>query len=773
MGIMDGMFSINNITKSFRNLPFLENIANVMDSLHGDDLDEIMRKEAKRVDDFIDTYDLGMEEDPYALADEADIDVDPLALANEYFATSGDPMFEGLDAAVAEAVAEGGFIQRPPEERDRPDNWLMDYLNQLGAGGMHQEPSMPPGFPMIAPDDVYETDGDLPLGWDPFATAGGVDLSTLGIDTANPLTALSGLLAQGEQLTEAGGGPMADFGMGAGGDMASTTLREANRKLEAQNTLGLLLDRDNLATTAEIIDAISTAIANGSMTKEDVASWIDSPDFGSNLSAGQIKSFYGSLDDLRNAIRPGTVSTEPSFLATITGAAGFDVAPEPGEDTDEGKAEIVQQIEKKQEDISKGIADPQVTPVDGFPIDPNLEPGMDVPKEPTSGSDATAQANQIIGQLGSLADATTDSTTLQEFYDQVFSMEGSGRSDIMSRLPKLYGDTRALWELWNPDLFGVGGAIAQGETLQKWEPTATQFKNFLRNYLSEKPDGSLGRSDYLGAALQTKIDDLTSALIRAESGATYRKDVVLSPEERSRDAWANRLMSEQPDNDSTLMRIAKIYRTQGSNDYFARQLHSYMDQRAQYLRAQGLTEAQIFQNLTRGTAQAEIHKAEISPQTTAIDSMIDGTGEAEMNLNINPNLGTNGAWGTTSYGTGAIKGDIDSIIDSGRSDEKVLHDAISANLRMTGRGSVDSGVQPDPRVGYQAVKGLSSEHLESMPTPFNDAENAKRMKGLPYVTLLVKNGKRTRGTTFVPTTGYQADTGSALRKQRQQERLMI
>jgi hypothetical protein len=60
--------------------------------------------------------------------------------------------------------------------------------------------------------------------------------------------------------------------------------------------------------------------------------------------------------------------------------------------------------------------------------------------------------------------------------------------------------------------------------------------------------------------------------------------------------------------------------------------------------------------------------------------------------------------------------------------------------------------------GYQAysvsqpLETFQKQELESMPEPFDDAENEKRMKGMPYVTKQVdKKGKKIKGATFVPT----------------------
>tara|TARA_Y100000310_G_C20224844_1_gene597438 strand:- start:203 stop:637 length:435 start_codon:yes stop_codon:yes gene_type:complete len=61
------------------------------------------------------------------------------------------------------------------------------------------------------------------------------------------------------------------------------------------------------------------------------------------------------------------------------------------------------------------------------------------------------------------------------------------------------------------------------------------------------------------------------------------------------------------------------------------------------------------------------------------------------------------------------------------------------------RGMPQASFMDDPSSAAQ------QSLIATMPEAFDVAEQAKKDKGLPYSTLLVVNGKKIRGTKFVPT----------------------
>ena len=429
----------------------------------------------------------------------------------------------------------------------------------------------------------------------------------------------------------------------------------------------------------------------------------------------------------------------------------------------------------------------------------SLAPLYDIGGHPTAGMDTaytplsdaataghpTREGDPLINMIGDMRnadDATLETTLAEVFYTTVFQLEDSGRPDVRSKLPDLLNTTSILFELYNPEVHlrypedkdkakhtdtGYTGLALKKD----WDYVGKAYGAFLNDFL--KPGG---RQKYMGQ-LQNSIDTLNTHLARGQQGSIYRGDTA-----GELDIWANYVMTKP----GHLTNLAKIYRTNGRMDYTAQRIHGYLDELAGYWRNMGMSEAEIFSKLTVRSPQKD--RTTDRPSITEEDSILDGTdgsgyGSATRPTEAGPsgaldditavNPSVDPSWGDFQSGD-----DLTKILGSGelanmptpsvRTDDQVLSDAIRAHLTMTGAGNRIGGQPPDPSVEFQAVQGLSPEHLESMPTPYNEEENAKRMKGLPYVTLLVKNGKRTKGTRFVPTRGYKSDAGDQLRKRQQQ-----
>ena len=534
----------------------------------------------------------------------------------------------------------------------------------------------------------------------------------------------------------------------------------AQEKIDQLHTL---LDPNDPASSGEILEDLANMSAEGVLNSDIIRAWIESPQFGRGLNSVDIQRMYGTLDNLVDQITPlmdhldqraqgiNIGGADPSWEALVRSdvltdapvVANFKKALQTGTQPPGATnvpIETMTDIGGHPSDLrSTGVSQPGVSASVDTGGDPSAMTNQGV-NLAAQGSDAGIAGHpsremtqdelmQQIAYLGDAEESTLETTLAEVFYTTVFSMENAGRPEVRSEFPRLLQTTSILFELYNPDVHQLFPKDEEGRefghpewtglvTKNKWDVVGKAYGAFLNDFL--KPGG---REKYMGQ-LQDSIDTLNEYLARGQQGAVYRGEDV-----GDLDVWANAVMTKP----GHLMNLAKIYRTNGRIDYTAQRIHGYLDELAGYWRNMGMSEADIFRKLTVRSPQQD---------RTDADDILDG-GQVPPGESNQPD--------TTTWLEGSQFGaEVSNIMNSGQ---------------FAGMGGNPTDMRTEPQ--SSTIKGLSPEHLESMPTPYNETENAKRMKGLPYVTLLVKNGKRTKGTRFVPTRGYQADAGAALKKQRQ------
>ena len=567
-----------------------------------------------------------------------------------------------------------------------------------------------------------------------------------------------------------------------------------------------LLDPGDPSATGEILEDVARMAAEGDVNVDILRAWIESPAFGRGLDPGDVRRMYGTLDSLVDQIMPLVDHLDEVSTGHRLPPAMYEALTVPGIATGDP---IVEMYKKALQtggpgvnNIPLGDTTPSAHPL----LHGNGDMGTSQPSvSVTDGGDTTTIATQgenllalgsdaataghpsremtqdeLMQQITYLSDAedATLETTLEEvFYTTAFQMPNAGRFEVRRELPGLFTTTSILFELYNPDIHQIFPKDEEGRSYDdpdwtgvagktKWDAVGKAFGAFLNDFLQPG-----GRAKYMGQ-LQESIETLNTYLARGEQGELYRGSDGVT----DMDIWANAVMTKP----GYLRNLAKLYSTGGKMGYTASRIHGYLDELANYWEKMGMSEAEIFRKLTARHTERQ--------DDTDADRILDGDIGSPGELNVPTEAPTVDLFDAELSkimnsgqfaGMGGHPSDLQtqptSNVVGGRSgartDERVLEDAIRANLRRTGRGSVDSGIRPDTSVKQRAVKGLSQEHLESMPLAFNDAENRKRMKGLPYVQLYVKDGKRVRGTTFVPTRGWKASAGTERRKARLMEEL--
>ena len=192
----------------------------------------------------------------------------------------------------------------------------------------------------------------------------------------------------------------------------------------------------------------------------------------------------------------------------------------------------------------------------------------------------------------------------------MYDLEGSGQAEIRSKLPTLLNQTRALFDLYrgpdihnaymdttDPTKFIEGGVRASAE----------QYDEFLLDYMKNA-------NQYRGMDFRNRVEAVNDYLSEATTGDFWSEGTG------SKEAiWARTVLDKSP---GTLKTLAKMYRTGGSNDYYAQRIHSQIDDLWNNWTQMGLSTRDIFQRLTRkaptSTARPpdEIDKMLDEPSTT-------------------------------------------------------------------------------------------------------------------------------------------------------------
>ena len=626
----------------------------------------------------------------------------------------------------------------------------------------------------------------------------------------------------GDNIGIGGGFPGEMGGSGAINPMSGALGAPQYERAIAIQSLQEMMDPQDPNTLEGIKEDIAKALAQNLMKPEHVREWMSLPSFGAGLNPNDYNRLgFGSLEEVRDTITPfldyvdatqGNIPpsyTAPDMWGSVVGGYWgkgkfLEAASNPDLYNKETQ-KIIAMFENQKyiaspttdmKDFGAGLQEPPGAMRDmGGAMDSAMARAMSSDALGLGGQDATTQLGvqpgtqtgtqpgtqagtgggqmpggmrqQIDYNLG-LEKATRETAMEDVFYTRVYGMEGAGDPSRRDYLPVLYNNTKMLFLLYNPDVYdefpeGWDQADAADIPAKEWNIVERRFDKFLSDYFNNAQTNPFNHNNYYyGKRLDDTVAQLNEEITRSFSGQDILSGVAGS---RPEGLWRENVLRN-----INLLDLAILYNTRGIVSPQSTATNAYLREVYDMYKKMGRSDAEIFQIFTtKQPQQASIPSYTNIPETpgkgsspgpldnTAVNKILDEAKTSQF---------------TPSPKTYADSLDTDALyemnqeIPTGRTDQQVLHDAISANLRMTGRGSVDSGVQPDPSVEYQAVKGLSKDHLMSMPLAFDDVEHAKKMKGLPYIQLYVKNGKRIKGTTFVPTRGWKAGAGTERRKER-------
>ena len=534
--------------------------------------------------------------------------------------------------------------------------------------------------------------------------------------------------------------------------------------------LNQMFDPSNPSTLAEAIEDIPTAIATKALDLRSFQRWFHDPNWGASLNPAdrdEWRNEFEALDDHLTSLNQGHLLPPEYYKA----------AQEQGILKSTKSVDLYRQLDPDGRAVRWSAGDatpgaPTVSPpitdaslLGGHPMlhgrteqDSLLEwpsgaptPSMQTPP-PIAPQYAEAWTQGMIEETDirrGQKTATLDSVLSKVFYTTAFKMEDAGRPEVRKMLPHIHNTTRLLFALYHPDAytkFPVGWndqdpSIPESE----WTPLEAQYQNFLNEYFNSTSKGPVAhQQDYYGQTLEDNVLRLNAALTRS-----FRGDYISSGAAVGADgAWLENVLSTV-----NLLELAKLYRTKGRRERGALAMRNHLDEMHAYYKQMGKSEEEIFQLFVSPGVQG-------MGEDQAAQSL-SGDGSLSW-ADVPPDQAYTGPdeweamWDQDVDGsTGGIS--VNNVLPY-RSSAKVLSDAITTGLQQRTNAATAEA--------YKPAQGLSQEHLLSMPEPFNEEENQKRMNGLPYITLNVVNGNRRKGTTFVPTSDWQADAGSQLKKQK-------
>ena len=234
----------------------------------------------------------------------------------------------------------------------------------------------------------------------------------------------------------------------------------------------------------------------------------------------------------------------------------------------------------------------------------------DIATDIATDGDAVSQLLQGIDLSGLSAQDLQEKGTGEVFFNAMYDLEGVGQPEIRQRLPSLLNQTRALFDLYRgPELYDIlrspddKSKMADNEV--GLQTTADQYGSFLSDYMRNA-------DKYRGLDFRKRVEAVNDYLGEVTGAGFYAPDTVKSKE----GVWAAQVLEHSP---GTLKTLAKMYRTGGSNDYYAKRVHSQIDNLWTNWTAMGLSSDQIFQRLTR---KAPTSTARPRDDT---DNILDGT----------------------------------------------------------------------------------------------------------------------------------------------------
>ena len=776
----------DNITKAFRYVPMVDTAMDVYDLLSGKTPDQIAENKTKEMANPLDEW-----------------NVEPRSLENMY---AGD-----IDSLLnIHNTGEDMSLASQGEQEDKMADELLNDNDDLWTPTPEQQAQIDASSnPALTEAILRDKDPSL---WDNITDWLGDTVGSAWDIATTP-------------YPDEYGDDFVDKALIMQKDPAGNPYMGDAEQIMALMALDAMMDPQDPNTLEGIKEDLATALAENDMTVKHIREWMNRPSFdqGFNIKPNDYSRLgYSSADDIKNAISPfldyvdatrGNMPpsyTTPDMWGSVVGGYwGKDKFLETASNPDlynKDTQKIITMFQEKQAESmwgtpGAGLKEPPGAMRDmGGTMDSAMASAMASDALGLEGQGATTFGTQTGTQPGTGGGGggggmredidkatgkigTLDSVLSKVFYGHVYSMpdeEAVGSPEVREMLPKIYENSIILFHLLNKDAHGKYPEGWSDKDPQipasEWSGLEAQYKTFLNNYFASTEKGPVThQKEYYGKQLQDTVDLLNAEITRSYSGNYITSGDSMKP---------NALWREVVLGNVNLLELAKLYNTRGRRDKNANAIRNSLDAQYTHHNRMGKSNEEIFQLLTSNKRQERVTPPRYGdpnfPTTPGMGEDRNKTfgDTSNVSLNVDPLQNINNQWGgNTTYGTGMATGTASSqpTPQFSRPDQQVLYDAIKANLQRTGLSSFNEAgqrtMQPDPSVQFQAVKGLSSEHLGSMPLAFNDAENAKKMQGLPYITLRVADGQAAKGTTFVPTRGYQSGTGSALRKKKIREAL--
>ena len=239
------------------------------------------------------------------------------------------------------------------------------------------------------------------------------------------------------------------------------------------------------------------------------------------------------------------------------------------------------------------------------------ESGTGLPKEGTEADNFFDAVSSEFSWEDADAKTLLERGTAEVFFENMYKLEGAGSPEIRQRLPDLLTQSRALFDLYRgPELFDMVRDTTDSTKMTQggFDTTARQYDAFLGDYMQNT-------NKYRGMDFRKRVEAVNDYLSEATSGEFMQFDTMRSKEGR----WAADVLENSP---STLLTLAKMYRTGGSNDYYAQRIHNQIGNLWSTWTQMGKSPVEIFQRLTRkaptSTARPpdEIDKMLDEPSTT-------------------------------------------------------------------------------------------------------------------------------------------------------------
>ena len=350
------------------------------------------------------------------------------------------------------------------------------------------------------------------------------------------------------------------------------------------------------------------------------------------------------------------------------------------------------------------------------------------------------------------------------FYKRIYAEPGVGRSDVLKELPNVFNQTKAMFlalegpEMWN----NIQVIIDPSDLIEDIDRTnartslETNYAAFLENYLSSPAqvlsDPAIRARSMKIARILKQYEDNPNfdewSDQRDENGLTDEDNYI----------WISALFGEHDAGYYNRRALIHLTRTGGKLGNYSKALMNSADRVMKYYENIGWSDTEIFRHMMRTPREKDYFP-----------------GEEDQPMNVGGDYGI-------SEMAGEVSGD--PFVAETLADLNVLDQPMSEGGGFSAMGSETGPVGnlyedifekhgPAGLSSYKGQQGIPQQSfikklqdpdqraalLAAMPEPFDEIEAEKKAKGLPYNQLTIVNGKKKKGSIFVPTIQYGIDEG--------------